>query len=243
MIITLKSCDSALATSTSCLSATLRYSTRRSGLISRPSCRSRSAAWRLISGQSMSPPSRRGSRPRWMLDAIDSCGMRLNSWLMTLMPACCDCSGSLNSTTRPRTSMVPEVGGCWPPSTLISVDFPAPFSPTRAWTSPGRSSRSTPSSASTPGNRLEMSWAVRMGCDTGPFVRSRCEDGWIGVPPPAMTAPCGAGGADRLLAGSRQGPREPAQVPPGYSAAMYMSTFSTVTTSTGKNSERVSGSS
>src|SRR5262249_46195952 len=39
---------------------------------------------------------------------------------------------------------------------LISVDLPAPFSPNSAWTSPRRRSKSTPSSAITPGNRLEM---------------------------------------------------------------------------------------
>ncbi len=39
---------------------------------------------------------------------------------------------------------------------FTSVDLPAPFSPTSAVTRPGRSTRSTPSSALTPGNCLEM---------------------------------------------------------------------------------------
>src|SRR5213592_3589494 len=39
---------------------------------------------------------------------------------------------------------------------FISVDFPAPFSPSRACTSPSRRSKSTWSSASTPGNRFVM---------------------------------------------------------------------------------------
>src|SRR6266536_3926229 len=39
---------------------------------------------------------------------------------------------------------------------FISVDLPAPFSPTRAWISPGFRSNETPSNARTPGNRLEM---------------------------------------------------------------------------------------
>ena len=43
-----------------------------------------------------------------------------------------------------------------PPRILISVDLPAPFSPSRAWTSPARRSKSTPSSAVTPGNRREI---------------------------------------------------------------------------------------
>src|ERR1700739_1996812 len=39
---------------------------------------------------------------------------------------------------------------------LISVDLPAPFSPNSTWTSPRRKSKSTPSSAITPGNRFEI---------------------------------------------------------------------------------------
>jgi hypothetical protein len=38
----------------------------------------------------------------------------------------------------------------------MSVDLPAPFSPSRAWTSPLSEERSTPSLATTPGNRLVM---------------------------------------------------------------------------------------
>ena len=45
-------------------------------------------------------------------------------------------------------------GRCTPDSTLISVDLPAPFWPSRQCTSPAATSRSTPSSARTPGNVL-----------------------------------------------------------------------------------------
>ena len=38
----------------------------------------------------------------------------------------------------------------------MSVDFPAPFSPSSAWISPGRTSRSIPSLATTPGYRFVM---------------------------------------------------------------------------------------
>src|SRR6185369_13668458 len=48
---------------------------------------------------------------------------------------------------------------------FISVDFPAPFSPTRAWISPGFRSKETPSSASTPGKRLVM---ARISSSAGP---------------------------------------------------------------------------
>ena len=39
---------------------------------------------------------------------------------------------------------------------FIRVDLPAPFSPIKAWTVPGRTVRLTPSSALTPGNSLQM---------------------------------------------------------------------------------------
>jgi hypothetical protein len=43
--------------------------------------------------------------------------------------------------------------------TFISVDFPAPFSPQMAWTSPDFTCRHMLSSASTPGKRLVMSFS------------------------------------------------------------------------------------
>ena len=48
----------------------------------------------------------------------------------------------------------------------MSVDLPAPFSPTIAWIEPGATERSMPSFATTPGNRLTMpfsSIAARTG--------------------------------------------------------------------------------
>ena len=41
----------------------------------------------------------------------------------------------------------------------MSVLLPAPFSPTTAWVSPGRTRRCTPSSARTPGKVFTMSRA------------------------------------------------------------------------------------
>src|SRR5687768_12668971 len=47
--------------------------------------------------------------------------------------------------------VIRPLSGVWMPvSTLISVDLPAPFSPTRAWISPGRRVKSTSLSARTP---------------------------------------------------------------------------------------------
>src|SRR6202048_2849471 len=52
--------------------------------------------------------------------------------------------------------MVPESAGCAPARIFISVDLPAPFSPTSACTSPAFTSNDTPSSARTPGNVFTM---------------------------------------------------------------------------------------
>src|SRR3954449_10447542 len=68
--------------------------------------------------------------------------------------------GSPRVTGSPSQLIVPSSGWCAPASTLINVDFPAPFWPSRQCTSPARTSRSTPSSARTPGNSLTMSVIV-----------------------------------------------------------------------------------
>src|SRR5689334_18922875 len=50
----------------------------------------------------------------------------------------------------------------------MSVDLPAPFSPMRVCTSPGRSVRSTPSSAFTPGNSTVMPRSSATGAGVAP---------------------------------------------------------------------------
>ena len=57
---------------------------------------------------------------------------------------------------KPVEEISPASRAQAPLSTRISVDLPAPFSPRRTWTSPRSSSKSTASSAVTPGNRLLM---------------------------------------------------------------------------------------
>src|SRR5438128_740951 len=50
---------------------------------------------------------------------------------------------------------------------FISVDFPAPFSPSSACTSPSRRSKSTRSFARTPGKRLVIPRSSRTGVSVG----------------------------------------------------------------------------
>src|ERR1700722_3576830 len=76
---------------------------------------------------------------------------------MVTMPRRCASCGEAMVTFSPPNSMVPRSGCCAPERILISVDLPAPFSPSRAWISPERTSKPASSSAWTPGNRLLIS--------------------------------------------------------------------------------------
>src|SRR5512138_488340 len=64
--------------------------------------------------------------------------------------------GEENSTGLPLTLMMPASCLYRPASTFINVLLPAPFSPSKAWISPARNSKSTWSLASTPGKRLTI---------------------------------------------------------------------------------------
>ena len=66
---------------------------------------------------------------------------------MQAMPSAWASAGLRSSTGSPSTAMSPASGRYRPVMILISVDLPAPFSPTRAWISPGRRSSETPRSA------------------------------------------------------------------------------------------------
>src|SRR3954447_4445891 len=72
----------------------------------------------------------------------------------------------------PSISIVPRSAVSAPETILISVDLPAPFSPTIAWTSPARSSRSTPRSAWTPPYRFSTPVSRRTaGSPVAPWAR------------------------------------------------------------------------
>src|SRR3990170_2621851 len=72
------------------------------------------------------------------------------------MPRRIAASGFPSRISSPCQEIVPPSGWWAPARTLMSVDLPAPFWPSSAWTSPDRTSRSTPSRARTPGNTLTM---------------------------------------------------------------------------------------
>ena len=92
--------------------------------------------------------------------------------------------GESMRTSRPPTRIWPASGWVMPERTLISVDLPAPFSPSRQCTSPGRIARSMWSFARTPGNAFVMPISSTAGsvCPRrrAGFVPCRMSQGPIG---------------------------------------------------------------
>jgi hypothetical protein len=148
--------NNAFAISTSCCSPTRSDPTARFGSRSTPS----SASWALAAAaiRRVSTVRRRvrGSRPRKMFSATDRPGTRSSSWWIIAMPAACASAGPRNRHGRPATVMLPSWSVITPARTFISVDLPAPFSPSSARTSPARTDSSASSQASTPPNRFVM---------------------------------------------------------------------------------------
>src|SRR2546422_81102 len=82
---------------------------------------------------------------------------------MVAMPAFIAACGLANVAGSPSHSTRPASGRWTPARTLISVDLPAPFWPSRQCTSPARTSSATPSSARTPGKVFTTSVKRRVG--------------------------------------------------------------------------------
>src|SRR5690242_8781568 len=76
-------------------------------------------------------------------------------------------------TSRPSNRISPLSAACVPAMHLISVDLPAPLSPTSAITSPARTSKSTSLSASTEPNVLVMPRSSRSGCSVNVGISDR----------------------------------------------------------------------
>src|SRR5918997_3080941 len=83
------------------------------------------------------------------------------------MPRSCACCGERTSSGSPSKVAVPASPRCTPVMILISVDLPAPFSPTSAWTSPRATSSDAPRSAGTPPKALSTLSALRSGVVSG----------------------------------------------------------------------------
>src|SRR5690242_15016690 len=98
-----------------------------------------------------------------MFSATVRLGHRLTSWYTVLIPSCWAWCGLVIRTGVPSSSTTPASSGYAPVSTLIRVDFPAPFSPSSAWISPGKSRKSTSDSARTAAKCLLIPVICRTG--------------------------------------------------------------------------------
>src|SRR5712691_11443050 len=157
---------SALAMATSCRSAKLSDATGRSGSGSKSSCASTARAssrMRRRSTIASGPRRRTGRSPSAMFSATESAGTRRSSCGMVTIPAAMASCGLAKWQSLPSTKIWPRSGRCTPPRIRISVDLPAPFSPTMAWISPKATSKSTPSSATVAPNCLPMASARAAG--------------------------------------------------------------------------------
>src|SRR4030042_5270039 len=82
---------------------------------------------------------------------------------MTEIPALRLSRGPAGANRLPSSQMAPPSGLTAPLNILIRVLFPAPFSPSRAWASPGRRSKSTSSRAQVAPKFLEIRSMRRSG--------------------------------------------------------------------------------
>ena len=96
------------------------------------------------------------STPRMMFSSTVKLCTSLKCWCTMPMPRRLASFGSFSCTTSPFFLITPFSGWYMPNSTLINVDFPAPFSPKSAWISPFLSCNVTSSFAMMPGNSLVM---------------------------------------------------------------------------------------
>src|SRR3954470_9658351 len=110
---------------------------------------------RRASARSSRPP-RVGSLPRTMFSSTVKLPASMKCWWTIPMPAAMASLGLRKVTSRPSREILPSSGRCMPYRVFMSVDLPAPFSPTIAWTSPRRTRRSMSRLATTPGKRLVM---------------------------------------------------------------------------------------
>ena len=144
-----------LAISMSCWSAIDRPRTGAPTSSWTSSSLNSACADRRMAPQSIVPRRPAGAWPMNTFSATVRSGNRRGSWWTTAIPSERACAGPWRTVSTPSSQIDPASGWCTPARILTSVLFPAPFSPTRAWTSPDRSSSDTSSSAWVAMNRFE----------------------------------------------------------------------------------------
>jgi hypothetical protein len=102
-----------------------------------------------------------GSDPRKKFRQIDSSGIIARSWYTVAMPRSSASRGESNRRASPSNRYSPSSGLYTPESVLMSVDFPAPLSPSRQVTSPARQYIDTSLMAMTLPKNFEMLLTLR----------------------------------------------------------------------------------
>ncbi|CAB4591482.1 unannotated protein [freshwater metagenome] len=87
-------------------------------------------AW--AAAKSMRPRDVVGSLPRMMFSVMVRLSASMKCWCTMPMPLAMASVGERKVRVEPFTTMVPSSGWCIPYKVFISVDLPAPFSPTMA---------------------------------------------------------------------------------------------------------------
>src|SRR5581483_4075213 len=98
----------------------------------------------------------RGSLPISRFSATVIHGISVSSWKTVATPSAWASCGRERSTSSPLTRTTPSSGLRTPERILIIVLLPAPFSPTRACTSPNSAANDASFNARTPPNDLEI---------------------------------------------------------------------------------------
>src|SRR5262249_18114356 len=83
------------------------------------------------------------------------------------MPRSKACRGEANATGAPSIRYSPRLGRCTPARILMSVDLPAPLSPSRQWTSPTCTVKFTSCSATTVPKDFDTPLSSMIGCMAG----------------------------------------------------------------------------
>src|SRR6266542_2784387 len=138
---------SALASSTICCSPMPSWPTSASRGTEVPSRLNSLEASARSARTCTSRPGRVRSALRKMLSSTESVGTRLRSWKTMPSPDARASPGSEKAILVGPTSSSPALGLTAPSAIFMRVDLPAPFAPTRPWTVPFRTWKSTPRSA------------------------------------------------------------------------------------------------
>jgi hypothetical protein len=146
----------AFAISMTCLWATLRSPTRLWREMPGSRLASTASTASMAFASRWKKPARTFSLPRMRFSSTVSWSTTFSSWNSTLMPEFMASRVLRGTNSFPLKRIVPPLRRWAPVRILISVDLPAPFSPTMQWTVFLSMSKDTSRRASTPGNRLVM---------------------------------------------------------------------------------------